>query len=312
MKRAALDFLACPGCHHALDLDVREEQGAEVVEGTLGCAGCDRAYPIRRGVPRFVATEEYASSFGYQWNRFRTVQLDSFSGSDESERLLEETTGWAETDYPGTLVLDAGVGAGRFAEVAARKGATVVGVDLTLAVEAAYANIGRRDGVHIVQADIFALPFRPGTFDRAYSIGVLHHTPDPRSAFKCVADAVKEGGGLAVYLYAAYGTQFRVSDLIRRVTTRLPVRAVLALSTVSIPFYYACRVPVLGRLCQVVLPISMLPHWRWRWLDTFDWYSPTYQWKFRYPEVFAWFRSNGFQSVHVADQPIRMAGVKVQ
>jgi SAM-dependent methyltransferase len=312
MKRSALEFLVCPCCHHKLELEAHEEQGPEVVEGTLRSAGCGRAYPIVRAVPRFVDRQEYASSFGFQWNRFRTVQLDSFSGGHDSEELLAETTGWTDADYPGARVLDAGVGAGRFAEIAAAKGATVVGVDLTAAVDAAYANIGQRERVHIVQADIFALPFRKRTFDRAYSIGVLHHTPDPRAAFKCVADTVKEHGALAVYLYAAYGLQFRVSDLIRLVTTRLPVRAVLALSTVSIPFYYACRLPVLGRLFQLALPISMLPHWRWRWLDTFDWYSPTYQWKLRYPEVFSWFRSNGFASVHVADQPIRMAGVKVQ
>ena len=35
------------------------------------------AYPIHKSVPRFVSTNTYATSFGYQWHRFRTVQLDS-------------------------------------------------------------------------------------------------------------------------------------------------------------------------------------------------------------------------------------------
>jgi hypothetical protein len=54
----------------------------------------------------------------------------------------------------------------------------------------------------------------------------------------------------------------------------------------------------------------MHPDWRWRWLDTFDWYTPTYQWKFLYPEVFRWFRENGFEDVELFDGPIRMSARK--
>ena len=62
----------------------------------------------------------------------------------------------------------------------------------------------------------------------------------------------------------------------------------------------------LGMVC----PISQHPDWRWRWLDTFDWYSPKYQWKVLYPEVFRWFQSNGFRDVELFDEPIRMRGSK--
>jgi hypothetical protein len=48
-------------------------------------------------------------------------------------------------------------------------------------------------------------------------------------------------------------------------------------------------------------------NWRWRWLDTFDWYTPKYQWKFLYPEIYRWFRDNGFEQVELFDGPIRMS-----
>jgi ubiquinone/menaquinone biosynthesis C-methylase UbiE len=35
--------------------------------------------------------------------------------------------------------------------------------------------------VLIVQADVFAMPFRAGTFDRIFCFGMLQHTPDPRA-----------------------------------------------------------------------------------------------------------------------------------
>ena len=140
-------------------------------------------------------------------------------------------------------MLDAGVGAGRFAEIVSNKGGDVVGVDLSQAIDAAYENIGRRPNVHLVQADIFAMPFRDGTFDMAYSVGVLHHTPDPAAAFARVAAAVRQGGALAVYLYARYGPSHRFSDMIRVLTTRLPFPILRALSALAVPAYYLYRVP---------------------------------------------------------------------
>lgn len=309
MKISALKFLVCPECKQDLDLKARTEQGPEVLEGTLACRHCLKEYPIVRGVPRFVQQGMYASSFGSQWNWFREVQIDSRNGTQESERTLYGTTGWNQEHYQGRRVLDAGVGAGRFAEIAVKHGAEVVGVDLTNAIDAAYTNIGRREKVHLIQADIFAMPFREGTFDMAYSIGVLHHTPDPRAAFDRVAATVKKGGGFAVYLYHGYGPQ-SCPDIIRKVTTRLPLRAMFAISAFAVPLYYLYRLPVVGKVLRLLCPISLHPHWRWRWLDTFDWYTPKYQWKFHYPEIFRWFRMNGFHDIEVFDDPIRMRGVK--
>jgi hypothetical protein len=55
----------------------------------------------------------------------------------------------------------------------------------------------------------------------------------------------------------------------------------------------------------------MEPEARWRWLDTFDWYTPKYQFKYLYPEIFRWFRENGFHDVEIFDGPIRMSGKKL-
>ena len=53
-----------------------------------------------------------------------------------------EKTGFTPDDLRGKLVLDAGVGAGRYADVISRWGTDVVGVDLSFAVEAAARNVG--------------------------------------------------------------------------------------------------------------------------------------------------------------------------
>jgi SAM-dependent methyltransferase len=310
MKPAALHVLVCPICKGELELFETTRRGGEVLEGSLNCRACIARYPVVRGVPRFVSADSYAASFGYQWKRFRSVQLDSRNGRDESRRSFLATTGWTAAGLRGRRVLDAGVGAGRYAEVAAQVGAEVFGVDLTEAVDAAYENIGEAEGVHLVQADIFSMPFRDGTFDCAYSIGVLHHTPNPRAGFARVTASVKPGGGVAVYLYRHPGPSRYGPDLIRQITTRLPLPLVRALSTVAVPLYYLYRLPLLGRVLQFFCPISMHPDWHTRWLDTFDWYTPRYQWKLSHPQVFEWFRENGCVEIEIAPEPIRMRGVR--
>jgi hypothetical protein len=46
----------------------------------------------------------------------------------------------------------------------------------------------------------------------------------------------------------------------------------------------------------------------WRVLDTFDWYSPWYQSKHSYEEVFRWFESCGLEDLRVAEEPISVSG----
>jgi uncharacterized protein YbaR (Trm112 family)/ubiquinone/menaquinone biosynthesis C-methylase UbiE len=311
MKARLLDLLVCPICKGELSLRTDQASGDDIMSGTLTCGACRAGYRIAGGIPRFVVQDGYAESFGDEWHRFRTVQLDSVNGTKESEDGFRLKLGLGTADVRGRLVLDAGVGAGRYAEVMARWGAEVVGVDLTRAVDAAAENLRAWPGVHLVQADIFALPFRDETFDIAYSIGVLHHTPDTATAFRRVAAAVKKGGQLGVYVYLAGGLARYVSDALRVITTRLPRPLVYYVSALAIPLYFLHRLPVVGRVSQALLPTNTHPDWRWRWLDTFDWYTPKYQWKHRYPEVLRWFREAGFSDLYVADEPICVRGLKV-
>src|SRR6266545_3231590 len=147
----------------------------------LVCSGCGRKYPVLNDVLRFVDEENYAGSFGFQWKLYAQTQLDD-ANSQRSETAFRLRTGFRPEDLQGKLVLDVGCGMGRFAEVATRWGAQVVGVDLSLASEMAAKNLAGRRAV-LLQADVFNLPFAPASFDYIYSIGVLHHTPNCEEAF---------------------------------------------------------------------------------------------------------------------------------
>ena len=298
MKHRLLRILACPDCRRDLSLKSTIEDVDEVVEGSLLCASCGQTFPIKAGIPRFVDADTYADTFSFEWKTFHDVQIDILNATDESERTFIGQTGWRPDDLKGKLVLDAGVGAGRFAEVASRWGGDVVGVDLSFAVDAARGNIGDRDNVHIAQADLFRLPFRENTFDAIYSIGVLHHTPDTKRAFDALVPLLREKGEFAVFVYA-YGHYHFFSDLWRNITTKIPHRIVYYLSSLAIPLYYVYKLPVVGLGFRLLFPMSRHPIPRWRWLDTFDWYTPKFQHKHTWPEVYRWFEDSGFENIRL-------------
>jgi SAM-dependent methyltransferase len=95
-------------------------------------------------VLEFIADSgDYCENFGKQWNRFREIQIDSLQGSRESHNRFYSETQWKPEELTGKLLLDAGCGAGRFAEVALEAGARVVAVDLSSAIYACQKTLSR-------------------------------------------------------------------------------------------------------------------------------------------------------------------------
>lgn len=304
LSERILAILRCLDCRAGL------EQRAD----GLACVMCGKNYPTVNGVIRFVDQQHYAGSFGFQWQVHARTQLDT-AESKRSEKAFRERTGFRPEDLAGKLVLDVGCGMGRFADVASRWGAHVVGIDLSLAAEVAAKNLAEANA-SIFQADVFHLPFADQSFDFIYSIGVLHHTPDCERAFKALPALLKPGGRIAIWLYSKYNAWYRMSDVYRKVTRRLPSRVLYMLCYGVVPLYgvhvVLRKIPLVGRPASGALayaiPMAFHPDRKWRILDTFDWYSPWYQSKHSYEEVFRWFESCGLEDLRVIEQPIAVQG----
>lgn len=314
MNDTLLQWLCCPCCGESLTLFAERRDGTEVEEGILS-SSCGSKYPIHEGIPRFVASDSYSSSFSFEWQLHCRTQIDS-ANTESRMAGASESAFCGRVDFPlsdlsGKLVLDAGCGSGRYAEVAAKHGAEVIGVDLSLAVNAARKDLREWSNVHLVQADLFALPFAPAKFDFIYSFGVLHHTPDCAAAFRQLSRLLKPGGKLSVFVYSSYNKAIVFSSAMWRIlTTRLPKRLLYYLSFIAVPLYFVYRIPLIGHIGRAIFVIPMIPNWRWRVLDTFDWYSPKFQSKHTHWELFHWFENEGFTDMKVLPGEVTMLGKK--
>ena len=211
MKARLVELLACPSCGAQLQLCGAETDPAsehEIVSGELVCQSCARRFPIRGGIPRFLppklsaVAERTSAAFGWEWHQFGEIY------KEYEAQFLDWIHPIQPDFFRDKVVLDAGCGNGRHSFYAGRYGARdVVALDLSDAVETAYANVGKMPNVHVLQGDIYAPPFpkseNGGPFDFVYSIGVLHHLPDPEGGFQSLLRFVRPGGAIFAWVYGS-------------------------------------------------------------------------------------------------------------
>ena len=309
-----LDLLVCPATGQKLHLSAPQPDSGQEESLVTGRSGC--RYPVKQGIPRFVPSANYADSFGYQWNKYAKIQLDSFNGTSFSRERFYSITGWKPEQLKGRRVLDVGCGAGRFAEVALAAGAEVTAMDLSQAVEACRSNLGNSPHLKVVQASIYEMPFRPGSFDFVYSIGVIQHTPDPQKSVEEICKMVKPGGQIGLWIYerdwksylGTVGFKYLFRPLTAKMSRRQVEKFSNALESICWPVNRIARhcglsgkivmrlLPVASAYLQEV-PLSDRDFREWVRLDTFDMYSPAHDHPQKFSAVAAWLVKGGFVDI---------------
>lgn len=281
----------------------------------------NEVFPVVNKIPRFVSSENYTSNFGFQWNLFSEIQIDSRDGShDYSLERLEAETNWKWDLLRNKNLLEVGSGAGRFTDVMLRYSeANIYSVDSSNAVEANLRNnqlfAGRR--LHLFQADIYNLPFPTSQFDITLCLGVLQHTPDFKKSLKSLVEMTAVGGDVIVDFYEIRGfwtfihAKYLLRPLLKRLEHPTLLLIVRVLVSIFFPLSLALNYLSLGFLCRF-LPIAdvgktiptsqrLEQAFRWALLDTFDMFSPTHDHPQRIVTVKRWLEEFGVE-VKFADR----------
>ena len=331
-------YLRCIACGKGLALEQFKSQSGECISGKLSCAGCQKEFPVINGIPRLLSDDLMQSlvvpNYPDFFARHKVGKAGGAGGGSPSERLKKRTaesfgfewlkypkilehfeSDWAryfnpfikKKDIKGKVVADFGCGMAKHGYFIGKyKAAKYIGLDLSMAVEAAYRNT-RKFKPLIVQADIYAPGLNGQEIDIFYSIGVLHHMPDPEGGFLSIARLMrKKGSRVFIWVYGKHNNAraLYLYNPVRVVTTRMP-RSIL---------YPLCHVPAVAlhsiNLVQKGLnaaglkgAASALPFsyyqdfpYKFKVSDCFDVFGTPKQVYYEMKDIAKWFRHAGFKN----------------
>jgi 2-polyprenyl-3-methyl-5-hydroxy-6-metoxy-1,4-benzoquinol methylase/uncharacterized protein YbaR (Trm112 family) len=294
----------------------------------LVCFACSEKFPIVTGIPRLlqrtatglpgrangVVSHDHsvllktAESFGFEWTHFSEMYPE-WEGNFRDYMFPH-----APEFFRGKKVLDAGCGIGRHAYYAALYGAEVWAVDISDAVEVAARNT-QGTGARVIQADLNHMPFQAESFDLVYSMGVLHHLPDPERACRYLLSFVKPGGEFRMFLYWSAERQplkqllLKAVSALRMLTVRMPHRLVYPLSYAAASLVWTCfvwpyraleQIPMLSETAGR-LPLRQYSRYPFRACvnDQFDRLSAPLERRYSRAQVEQFLKSAGLEELNV-------------
>ncbi len=329
MKRSFLDLLACPRCgDERLTLSHDRTGGPEVEEGDIACGGCRSSYPVVRGIPRlFTGADRGVSHQSKVYSYYHSLHSKEGTFLPRAHReIMLRTLGSTPEELKGKTVLDAGCGIGRYTSAlsALVEDGLVVAMDISHGVDQARENLSDRRNCSFIQGDVTRPPFRKGAFDAVVSWGVIHHTPRVREAFSRLSELVKPRGRLGVFVYefhpvytsgnwplllAALLRQYLAIKPLRAICTRLPARAMEAVSAISRLACAAMRFDPLGVASGPPGDRFEAAAWRRVFIDRF---RSRFASEHSCQEVLSWFYEEGFDDLEVpmGCPPVTVSGAK--
>jgi len=177
--------------------------------------------------------------FGFEWDKYQVID------SNYEKQFKNWTYPLGPKDFKDKIVLDAGCGMGRNSYWPLKWGAKeLVAFDFDeRSVKAAQKNLSEFSNAQVLFKSIYELDWQD-KFDIAFSIGVIHHLKDPKSALRKMVTALKVGGTILVWVYSYNAMIVKVLSPIRKnITSKLPLGLVHFLAYfLSVPIFVFAKI----------------------------------------------------------------------
>lgn len=247
-------------------------------------------------------TQTTIEDFGAQWTRYR--ENKDYYGS---VALLQDIFGplLPTENVTGRNVAEIGSGSGRIVLMLLRVGAAhVTAVEPSRAMDVLRVNTRefgpRVDYVHARGEEI---P-RNRNFDYVFSIGVLHHIPDPDPVVRAAFEALRPGGKMLIWLYGWEGNGAYLWWVVplRKLTVRLPDRLLAllchGLNVLLAGYIGLCRFLPLPMRAYMREHMSKMS-WHARYLTLFDQLNPAEARYYRKSEAADLLKKAGFADIQL-------------
>lgn len=333
------------------DAQCAQCQSIAIIDGKLLSQTGNNEYPIINGIPRmlinnqrqlivdsyagFLTTYEHnfksfnkkaseivtnnsegiqkktGERFGEQWNKFNAIL-------PEYEKIFRDYFSLVDLScFKDHEVLDAGCGMGRWAHFAAKEGALLYAFDLSKSVEDTYHNLKEFRNAHVVQSDIYNIPYKDESFDFVYSLGVIHYVTNPLQALKSIILKAKSHCGILIYVYYALDNQPAILKFIlflvtlfRKITKQMP-KCVLYPLCYILSIFFKVFLVFPARIFDALnmktisnnFPLNAYKDKPFKILytDTIDRFSPPLEHRFTRDQITAMFNTLGVNDVNISD-----------
>ncbi len=167
--------------------------------------------------------------FGKEWHQFDQTGLSEYEIRSMFQKYFKV--------FPWHLVpktacgFDMGCGSGRWAKIVSTKVGVLHCIDPSSAIDVAKRNLADSPNCYFHKCSVHQNVLPKKSMDFGYSLGVLHHVPDPYEGIKSCVRMLKPGAPFLVYLYYAFDNRrayykviWRLSNFLRILISRLPYR----------------------------------------------------------------------------------------
>jgi SAM-dependent methyltransferase len=333
--------------------------GDHIIEGVLRAAD-GRWVPIIEGVPSFLtgvlqrdltafackhglhwqetaardAAAEQAKTnetFSDKWTRFKNYGLEPqhqefLYGWYCKKFGLKDQDDLKAFHAKRKRILECGPGSGFNARfMAEQTKGEVFALDISAAAMTTFGNTRDLPNCTVVQADLMEAPFPDNYFDFIIADGVLHHTPDTRSAVEALYRKLEPGGQFFFYVYKKMGAArvFADEHIRKNFMPLSPDECYAAcegltelgreLSLLNATITLEKPITVLGipagthDVQRLIYYNFVKCFWNEAFdyetnnMVNFDWYHPHNAWQHTQPEVEGWLRDLGAKEWQVHD-----------
>jgi len=173
---------------------------------------------------------ETCESFGEEWGKFNQINLNFVEAKNRYNEYFKIFPWHKLPKNP--IGIDIGCGSGRWDRFVASKVRKLHCVEpAKKAIDVAKKNLISFNNIEFHNCSLNEVDITPESLDFCFSIGVLHHLPNPRSALKKCVELIKPGAPILIYLYYKFDNRsyvfkliWQLSNISRKIIIKFPPR----------------------------------------------------------------------------------------
>lgn len=254
-------------------------------------------------------------SFGDEWSRFDQSEMKfkeaheifkSYFSIFPMKKLSQSSEGF-----------DMGCGSGRWAKFVAPKVGLLNCIDPSIAIRIAKKKLKKYNNIKYHQKSLDRSGLKNNSQDFGYSLGVLHHVPDTKSAIHSCVKLLKPGSPFLLYIYYNFDNRpnwykylWLISDYFRSFLHRMPKFLIFFICDFIAAFIYFPVARIILAFEKIGFDFKNLPLHFYRSrsfytmrTDSRDRFGTPLEKRFSKKEIYKMMKSSGLEKIQFKNSP---------